>query len=63
MAKAWKSLTIIIVETKKRVNKAPIHPKMKAIGCDQFPKFEKIWHPWIKYCLPLGFDDTLLMPS
>lgn len=62
LAKAWKTPSLAITETKQRMNNDMIHPKMEAIEHNQVPKFHKLWQPWIKHYLPLSFNDSVLMP-
>lgn len=53
IAKAWKSQTLVVAEAKRRMNRALIFTKMTSIETDKIKKFKKIWHPWVKRCLPL----------
>lgn len=62
VAKAWKSPSLVIAETKHRMHNSMIYAKMVAIERDQIPKFEKLWHPWIKHHLSSTFNKNVLMP-
>ena len=62
IAKAWKTPTLMISETKTRINQAMTHSKTEAITNDNIAKFEKIWNPWVTHFFPPNFDITLLRP-
>lgn len=62
LAKAWRSPTLVVAETKNRMTNAMIHAKMVAIDNALLPKFEKQWHPWITHHLPSNFDENVLLP-
>lgn len=62
VAKAWKSPTLVLAETIHRMNNTMSHAKMVAIDQNQIPKFEKLWHPWIKQQFLSNFNDSVLLP-
>lgn len=62
VAKAWKSPTLVLAETIHRMNNTMSHAKMVAIDQNQIPKFEKLWHPWIKQQFRSNFNDSVLLP-
>lgn len=62
IAKAWKSKSLILAETKHRINRALIFDKMTAIADNKINKFRKIWQPWVKHYYSNDFDQSLLLP-
>lgn len=56
IAKAWKSPTLVLTETKHRINQAIIHTKIEAITQDKISKFKKIWLPWMTHCLLISMN-------
>lgn len=62
IAKACKSPSLNVVETKNRVKQAMVHVKFKAVLLDRATKYAKICQPWVDHYLSSHFDASLLFP-
>lgn len=62
IAKAWKTPTLNLTETKNRVTQAMIHNKIEATILGSIPQHLKIWQPWTELFLPSEFDKHRLEP-
>lgn len=62
LAKAWKFLSLVVAETKNRMNNFMIHSKMATIDNSLIPKFEKIWHSWVEFFTSSSVDESVILP-
>lgn len=59
IAKTQKTQSLVIAEIVYTTNRALVHAKMAATENDRIYKYEKLWQPWVKLCLPSDSDDTV----
>lgn len=60
IAKAWKTPTLNIVETKNRVTLAMIHDKIEAKILDKATQHNRVWRPWVEHFLPTDIAEDLI---
>lgn len=58
IAKAWKTPTLTLAETKHRINQAMIYVIIEAICLDRVPH----WHRCVTHYFPVEFNESLLQP-